>query len=333
MLDLLGQVYLHKFNAQELGFRKGEPGQAGRYVYISKKYTGYFPPLSESIKNDHIILDFIPPESDQIVLTNFVYHNDKIAENKEGGRNEFRLYFNFANDPQGEYYEPNDILAIRKYIYKDNVVYKAERLSPKLDPVKYRLAEELLRKYDDSRYHSHALVPSSRLDFINLTLPKDLDLEKKIVPNEVKKAVFDEPMIQERKEEYMVRKIRNVSFRDLVLYFYNYNCAITGKETVIEYQNLSNIQAAHIIAFASGGGDNPANGMPLNRDMHWAFDNGFITVSLDFKVKVHEKILGSTYLTQYNNQPLYLPDDTRARPNKDSIVWHNENVFGNFLKK
>src|ERR1035438_8702293 len=100
------KAYIHRLNAQELGYRKGEPGKAGRYFYISKKYASFFPPLSEIIINDHLFLEVISPISDDIALTNYVYHNDKLAG--EGSRDEFRLYLNSGNDPGRDFYQPDD---------------------------------------------------------------------------------------------------------------------------------------------------------------------------------------------------------------------------------
>ena len=38
------------------------------------------------------------------------YHNDSIVEPETGTRNEFRLYLNSAIDPEGDFFQPNDIV-------------------------------------------------------------------------------------------------------------------------------------------------------------------------------------------------------------------------------
>jgi hypothetical protein len=325
-------TYIHKLNAQELGFRGGTAKKAGRYIYISKKYASFFPPLSTSIKNDHIILDLIPPESNQIVLTNYVYHNDKLVEEKDNGRNEFRLYFNEANDPDSDFFQPSDIVIIRRLASGNNVVYKLDKLSPRADGQRYTRTEALLRKYDSAKA-SHALVPFEELSFLSLSVPRQI-VRPSVIPKEVKKVIFDEPIKSEvRKEEEVVRRIRSASFRDLVLMFYDYQCAITGKECLIQYGAASNLQAAHIVAVASGGGDNPSNGIPLVRDLHWAFDCGFFTIDKGYKVVVHDKVKDLTYLSKIHGKNIILPEDSRARPNEFSINWHNKYVFGNFQRK
>jgi len=78
------QAYVHKLNAQELGYRNGKPHGAGRYFYVSKSCISYFPPLSEVVLNDHVLLDLIPPNADQVALTKYVYHNDKFAAAAQG---------------------------------------------------------------------------------------------------------------------------------------------------------------------------------------------------------------------------------------------------------
>lgn len=126
-------AYIHKINSQELGYRNDEPGKAGRYIYVSKFCTGYFPALSEVVLNDHVILDVIPPHSDEVVLTNYVYHNSKHSdiEQKNGkGRDEYRIYLNSKNDPGRDYYKPDDIVVIVKIYDDEDIIYKILHVRP-----------------------------------------------------------------------------------------------------------------------------------------------------------------------------------------------------------
>lgn len=325
-------VYIRKLNAQELGFRKGEPKKAGRYIYISKDYLSYFPALSTVIRNDHVIIDVIPPSLNQIVLTNFVYHNDKIIDKKPNGRDEFRLYLNEGNDPGRDYFQPEDIIAIHRFKMENgNVVYKMYLFPAAIKGDEYERLEKLLK--DKGIYDSHALLPISDMPFIALS--RNIDSSTVVVPDDVKEAVLTEeisliPDEEMKKEFEFTNLIRESAFRDLLLYFYDFRCAVTG--TIIRYDSLNNLEAAHIIPDELRGPAHPKNGLPLNRDMHWAFDKGFFTVNDKYEVIVHEKVKNNEILSKIHGKKIILPEDSRARPSSFSLNWHKDNIFGVFTR-
>lgn len=327
-------LYVHKLNAQELGYRNGSARKAGKYIYISKKYISYFPPLSNNIKNDHILIDIIPPYSNKIFLTKYVYHNDKLTDSKINGRNEFRIYFNEGINRNGDYYQPNDIVLLQRTKIDDSATYKLYKFDQIKHGATYRLLDTLLLKYDNSKLSSHALIPFSELSFLKIPPTPEVDVTSKELPNDIRETIFTEPIGEATPQDNeSIRKIRNANFRDLVLMFYDYKCAITGTKQLIEYGNLSNLEAAHIYAFSKNGGNNPSNGIPLIRDLHWAFDNGFITLTNDYRIKVHDKAMNIEYLAAFDNQAISVPEDSRARPNLQSVEWHRDNVFGQFVRK
>ncbi|MCC6323461.1 HNH endonuclease [Candidatus Nomurabacteria bacterium] len=323
-------AYVHKLNAQELGYRGGEPGKAGRYIYISKKLSGlFFPPLSETIVNDNVLLDVIPPNSDDVVKTKFVYHNDKVAA--DGTRDEYRLYLNSGNDPGRDYYKPEDIVVIVKIISEDNFTYKILHYAS-IDR-EYPQLKSLLEGAD-TRNGTHALLEMKELTFLEDL--RKIRFGKKIIPKEIIEESFNEavehaPVTEEDKND-TTRVIRSRSFRDLILYFYEDKCAITGKNLVIEYKDFKNLEAAHILARAAGGGSHPSNGMALERNLHWAFDKGFFTLTENYTVEVHPDAMHVSYLKDKHGMKISIPQDSRSHPNKDSIKWHNDNVFGMFLR-
>ena len=168
-------IYIHRLNSQELGYRKGIPGKAGRYFYISKKYVIFFPVLSEIIVNDHLFLDIVPPNSEDRVLTNYIYHNDKIAA--KGTRDEYRLYLNSKNDPGRDFFKPDDIILIVKlYVFDDDTdddyedkngatfTYKILHY-PKSHRA-YQKLSSLLEKSDPVN-KSHAVIGVKMLSFLD----------------------------------------------------------------------------------------------------------------------------------------------------------------------
>jgi len=324
------QVYLRKLNAQELGFRRGEPKQAGRYIYVSKDYLGLFPPLNPMIRNDRVTIDIVPPDSTDIVLTNFVYHNDKIADHKPYGRNEYRIYLNSGIDPGGDYFQPGDIVAVIREREDHEIVYRMHRFSPSEGG--YAQLEDAISRR--GAYGSHAVVPISDLASLLPTREgQKTGPRRKVIPEEVQRDMLKEPIRSEiagEDREEITRLVRSTSFRDLVLFFYDYRCAITGM--AICYSGLTNLEAAHIIPRARGGRDNPSNGIAMNRDLHWAFDTGFFSVGRNYTVMVHDGARDISPLKELEGKSIFVPEDSRARPNHEALRWHADNVLGTFLK-
>ncbi len=328
-------VYLRRLNSNELGYRAGKPGKAGRFFFISKAATSFFPPLSDCIVNDNVLLDVIPPFSNDIVLTKFEYHNSLSAtEEEEENRNEYRLYLNVDNDIDRNYFKPDDIVLILKIKSpENNLTYKLLKFSP--SDLEYKKLSKIIETSFPTKYRAHALVELKKLTF--LPQIKKIKFGKKIIPKEIVELSFKEPVrdikiAKYEDSDYSTRTIRSRSFRDLILYFYEDNCAITGKDLVIEYKDFKNLEAAHIFARAAGGGSHPSNGMALERNLHWAFDKGFFTLTEDYKIEVHPKAMHVPYLADKNGKKILVPQDTRSRPNLSAIKWHRENVFGLFLR-
>lgn len=326
-------VYIHKTNSQELGYRSGLPHKAGRYFYVSKGALDFFPPLSEVVLNDHVLIDVAPPFNEQVVLSNFVYHNDK--KSADGSRDEYRLYLNNAIDPERDYFKPDDIVVFVKVWVTDissetgkSFVYKLLRYQE--GQREYDKLNNLL-KAADSRKGSHAIVRMEELVFLDGL--RRIKFGKKIIPDEVIEDALNEPTIHEVSPEAETTRImRSRSFRDLVLYFYEYKCAITGKKLVIDHESFINLEAAHICARAAGGGSHPSNGMALERNLHWAFDKGFFTIKDDYSIDIHPKAMRIPYLAEKQGMVMETPADPRSKPALESLQWHRENVFGLFLK-
>lgn len=288
--------------------------------------------------NDHLFLEIIPPTSDNIVLTNYVYHNDKVAA--DGTRDELRLYLNSENDPGRDFYQPDDIIVmIRVFLEKEEDDTTNELSAPEFaykilhyskNSRDYAKLNSILEN-NDRVHKSHAVVPMSELTFLDGL--RRIKLGKKIIPQEVIDESLAEPVRHEFVEEAPAARImRSRSFRDLVLYFYDFKCAVTEKQFLIDYKDFMNLEAAHLLARAAGGGSNPSNGIALERNLHWAFDRGFFTITDDYEIKVHHDAMRIEYLKPKDGMKIHIPADPRSQPNLDSLKWHRDNVYGLFLK-
>lgn len=131
-------------------------------------------------------------------------------------------------------------------------------------------------------------------------------------------------------ETITTRRLGQDFFRRSVLASYNYRCCITG----INVQQF--LVASHIKPWAVSDDitekTNPRNGLCLNSLHDKAFDCGFISLDLDFRIKVSNKFkeLGLDNYTKelilaFEGKKIELPE--RFIPDTNFIKYHNEYVY------
>lgn len=115
----------------------------------------------------------------------------------------------------------------------------------------------------------------------------------------------------------VLRKVRigQDAFRISVTDAYTKRCAVTGEKT------LPVLEAAHIQPYADAGPNRTANGLLLRSDMHKLFDNGYLTITPDFKVEVSARIReefsnGREYYQYHGKALTVLPKLPDSRPGK-----------------
>ena len=322
--------YIKKIGFQEAGSPdKNGKLQRGRYILVSKKSEDFFPPLSETEKNDTIILSVVPPNSNQKVYSSYVFHNDKYHGSlAKSPRNEYRLYINSDLDPTLSYFKPDDIIVFNKIETEDNVsIYQTISFSPEEN--NYKVLDDLIS--NSELYGGHALI-RDKISFIDdLTL--NIEGLETIVPEEVKNVVkkkqeeFAKDSSEGIEETKGANLFNSVSFRDFVLLGYQNKCAITSE--AIYYDKLINLEAAHIKPKSHSGSFLPCNGIAMSRDIHWAFDRGMFTINDDYTITVHEDIK-NTILSKYDNQKINVPIEDFFKPEKNFLKYHKEKVFGLF---
>lgn len=135
------------------------------------------------------------------------------------------------------------------------------------------------------------------------------------------------PLGKERESIVKVRVNQNF-FRQSVLSIYGSKCCITGLDMT------SLLVASHIVPWSKDESNrtNPQNGLCLNSLHDKAFDNGLITITTDFKVKLSSRLKDSNSndfinnsFTSYENKEISLPD--KFVPDKDFLLFHNKEVF------
>ncbi len=134
---------------------------------------------------------------------------------------------------------------------------------------------------------------------------------------------FEQLNPAEREEEVIVR---SHIFKKAVLQFYENRCAISGLK--IETPNqVSMVDACHIVPFAESFDDTIPNGIALAPTLHRAFDRGLLTISSEYRVMINPKIKDhspATGIEQFNQKEIYLPNDTRFFPSPEKLKSHGK---------
>jgi putative restriction endonuclease len=115
------------------------------------------------------------------------------------------------------------------------------------------------------------------------------------------------------------------AFRASVLSAYEGRCAVTGEHTDPV------LQAAHIKPYAENGAHSLRNALLLRSDFHTLFDQGYVTVTPDYRLEVSARLRdhfnnGVRY-EERRGKPLAVPGRVELRPDVELLRWHNEKVF------
>ena len=128
------------------------------------------------------------------------------------------------------------------------------------------------------------------------------------------------------KETTITPRLGQGAFRVLVTDAYHRACAVT------EEHSLPALEAAHIKPFNESGLHAVNNGLLLRSDFHRLFDRGYITITPEYRIEVSRRLKeeyenGRSYYP-FHGKPLgHLPVLPEDRPEKELLIWHNENVF------
>lgn len=115
------------------------------------------------------------------------------------------------------------------------------------------------------------------------------------------------------------------AFRTRLLDAYGRRCAITGEKTEPV------LQAAHIQSYLGPHSNHVQNGILLSQEFHTLYDQGFIAITPDLKVRVSEQIRerwsnGKRYYA-HHGQPIRLPESAALQPSTAALEWHLKRRF------
>lgn len=304
---------------QELGYRRGVPRGGGPYILISKKFTNIFPPLSQNIRNDRYFVDVLYNDNLSKATCAYVYHNDKHIDNPISGRDEYRLYLNQSIHPGEQVFKPDDWVFFRLCETSEGNFIHIQHY-PSSSGGLGEFAENTTPISRDQRNRNFTCASE-----LLPPLPDYSNLEE--LP------IIDDSLAKHANSSSSSRSGREMSpsqFRAFIMAAYDSKCVISGES--IRFGKLNNCEAAHIMAHAHDGPMLPDNGIPLSRDLHWAFDNGMFTINDDLTVNVHPEVM-DTSLQEINEVRLRDPNDiwSSFAPKKEYLQWHQNNFFGKFI--
>lgn len=129
------------------------------------------------------------------------------------------------------------------------------------------------------------------------------------------------------REQLVKVRVNQRFFRTAVLASYESRCCITG----LSIPTL--LSASHIAPWAKDPNNrmNPRNGLCLSVLHHMAFDNGLITITRDFRVRVSSKLMESkneadhAFFGRYDNELVRMP--RRFLPDPVLLAWHKRARF------
>lgn len=136
-------------------------------------------------------------------------------------------------------------------------------------------------------------------------------------------AELDLPSVAEDPPEFG----RSNAFRRTILEIYDHQCAACGLRIRLPSGNdVSFIDAAHLIPFAESCNDHPTNGLALCKNHHWTMDRDIIAPGPD--LRWHTSALidprrsnGEKELSELAGKSVLLPKDPAFHPNEAGLKW------------
>ena len=118
------------------------------------------------------------------------------------------------------------------------------------------------------------------------------------------------------------QRLHQASFREAVITAYNGRCAVSG----LPEQRL--LDAAHIISDKNERLGQPivANGLPLSKIHHAAFDAHLLGIDPDYRLHVSDRLLDQNdgpmleALKQLSGETIHLPNRVKDRPDRDRLA-------------
>lgn len=130
---------------------------------------------------------------------------------------------------------------------------------------------------------------------------------------------------QLKEHEKVQQTLGSGSFVAQITRNYHYRCAIMNAGS------LPALRAVHIMPPANGGAHISENGLLLRRDIAVLFEQGYLTISDEYVVKISQYLQaaagGQEYRALHGQRLINLPALIMNLPSRELLRWHNEYVF------
>jgi putative restriction endonuclease len=120
---------------------------------------------------------------------------------------------------------------------------------------------------------------------------------------------------------------RSPAFRRTILEIYDDQCAACGLRIRLPFGNeVSFIDAAHLLPWSEFRNDHPTNGLALCKNHHWAMDRNLIAPGPDHQWRVSpvldaRRSTGEAELHGLAGKSLLLPKDRAFHPDEEGLTW------------
>ncbi len=120
---------------------------------------------------------------------------------------------------------------------------------------------------------------------------------------------------------------RSPAFRRLILDIYDHQCAACGLRIRLPAGNdVSFIDAAHLIPFSESRNDHPTNGLALCKNHHWAMDRDIIAPGPDLHWHISKLIAPrcsncEKEIAEIAGKSVLLPKDPAFHPEAGGLEW------------
>lgn len=141
-------------------------------------------------------------------------------------------------------------------------------------------------------------------------------------------SLIDLPKEGKTREQIVKVRVNQSFFRSSILASYNNTCCITG------IQQVEFLIAGHIKPWSLDEKNrlNPQNGIAINALHDKAFENGLLTITTDYKIKISTILFKQKksktiedYFLKYDNKEIILP--SRFLPDIEFLKYHNQERF------
>jgi putative restriction endonuclease len=131
-------------------------------------------------------------------------------------------------------------------------------------------------------------------------------------------------------EDDFQERVRDQGFRKAIVTLYEHRCALCGIR-MLTLDGHTVVEAAHIKPWSEGHDDRPANGLALCRLCHWSFDEGLMSVGVEYEVLVSRRVQIEQNLPGHiltlRDRHIFTPNGDQYWPAQDNFDYHRSKKF------